>query len=80
MVERCFLDRINGQRTRLSVDFAGQYAMMVASATTTARLAVGDAAAMWTKLALYGSIIQSLVIPALKHLLLKSEYNRFVDV
>ena len=50
---------------RLLLDLADEYAVMIATALADARLAVGYAAVVRTKLAFYSSVVLSLIISAL---------------
>lgn len=65
MIERLLLDRVNSQCTRSRIDLADEYAVMIATALADARLAVGYAAVVRTKLAFYSSVVLSLIISAL---------------
>ena len=62
MIERLFLDGVDGQRTRLAIDLADQYTVMIPSTATKARLTIGDMTMVRTELALYPIAIQSLII------------------
>jgi hypothetical protein len=65
MVEGFFLDGIDGQRTRFGINLTDEHAVMVTTTATTARLAIGYMTMVRTELALYRTIIQSLIISGL---------------
>ena len=70
MIEGFLLDGIDGQRTGLGIDLADEHTVVVATTTTTACLAIGDMAMVGTELALDSTVVQSLIIPTLLHLLI----------
>ena len=70
MIEGFLLDGIDGQRTGLGIDLADEHTVVVATTTTTACLAMGDMAMVGTELALDSTVVQSLIIPTLLHLLI----------
>ena len=65
MIQRLLLNGVDGQRTRLAIDLADQYTVMIPSTATKARLTIGDMTMVRTELALYPIAIQSLIISTL---------------
>ena len=53
MIQRLFLDRVDGQRTRLAIDLADQYTIVIPATATKPRLTIGDMAMVWTEQTLY---------------------------
>ena len=64
VVKRFLFDGVDGQRTRLAIDYASEYTIFVAPASTDARLAVRNMAMMRTKHALHLSIFQRPIVSA----------------
>ena len=67
MIERLLLDRVNGQRTRPSINLADQHTALIASAPADALPALADVAMVWAEQTLQPAIIQLMIIPALHH-------------
>jgi hypothetical protein len=67
MVERFFLDGVDGQRTRLGIYLAKEYATSITTTATTTCLAIGNMAVVRTELALYYPTLKPLIIPTLFH-------------
>lgn len=67
VVERLFLDGVNGQRARPSVRLADQHTILVASAPTNTRLTIRNMAMMGAEQALYPPVIHLLIISAFHH-------------
>ena len=81
MIERLFLYRVDGQRTRLGIDLAEEHAPLITTTTANTRLAIGDTTVMGTEQTLYYPTLEFLIIPAFHHkTILNSEYDGFVDV
>ena len=70
VVERFLLNGVDGQRTGFGIDLADEHTVVVATTATTARLAMGDMAMVGTEQALHSTVIQSLIISTLFHLLI----------
>ncbi len=58
VVQWFLLNGVNGQRTGLAIDFAHKHTVLIATAPTDTRLAIGNLAKMRTELTLHPSIIQ----------------------
>ena len=65
VVNRVFLDGVDGQRTGFTLDFAPEHTVIVASATTDARLAICYMAMVRTEQTLHPSVIQRPIVSAL---------------
>lgn len=57
MIQRFFLDGVDGQRTRLAIDLADEHTIVIPATTTKARLAIGYPAMMRTDQALHPAIL-----------------------
>ena len=57
VVQRLFLDGVDGQRTGFAIDFAHKYTLHIATAAADTRFAIGNLAMMRTELTLYPSVI-----------------------
>ena len=53
MIQRLFLDRVDGQRAGLAIDLADQYTIMIPATTTKARLTIGYMTMVWTEQTLH---------------------------
>ena len=53
VIKRLLLDRVDGQRTGFTIDFAHKFTFNVATTPTDTRLAIGNLAMMRTELTLY---------------------------
>ena len=62
MIERLLLYRVDGERTRSSINFADQLAFDVSAAAAQACLAVGNATMVRTKQTTYNAIVNALII------------------
>ena len=65
VVQRLFLNGINGQRTGLAIDFADEHTVLITTAPTDTRLAIRNLTMMRTEQTLHPSIIQPLIVFAL---------------
>jgi len=68
VVQRLFFYRVDGQRTRLTVDLAHEPPTLISSATANTRLALSNATMVRTKRTLHPSIIQPLIIFTLENI------------
>ena len=57
MIQRLLLDGVDGQRTRLAIDLADEFAIVIPATTTKARLAIGYPAMMRTDQALHPAVL-----------------------
>lgn len=57
MIQWLLLDGVDGQRTRLAIDLADEFAIVIPATTTKARLAIGYPAMMRTDLTLHPAIL-----------------------
>lgn len=57
MIQRLLLDGVDGQRTRLAIDLADEFAIVIPATTTKACLTIGYPAMMWTDLTLYPAVL-----------------------
>jgi hypothetical protein len=64
VVKRFLLDGVDGQRTRLAIDYASEHTIFVAPTSTDACLAVCNMAMMRTEYALHLSIFQGPIVSA----------------
>ena len=53
MIQRFFLDRVDGQRTGHAIDLADQYTIVIPATATKARFTIGDMAMVWTEQTLH---------------------------
>jgi hypothetical protein len=67
MVERLFLDGVDGQGTGLGIDLAKKDTAIIAPTATAACLSIGNMAVVRTELTLDCPTLQLLIIPALFH-------------
>lgn len=64
MVKRFLFDGVDGQRAGFAIDYASEYTIFVAPASTDACLAVRNMAVMRTERALHLSIFQRPIVSA----------------
>ena len=68
MIERFLLHRIDSQGTRLTIDLAHKYAIIIPPTTTDTRFTLSDVTVMRTERTLHSSTFQMLIIPTFYHL------------
>ena len=57
MIERFLFDRVDGQRTRTSIDLTDQYTVVIPATATNPRLTIGNTTMMRTEQTLHPSIV-----------------------
>ena len=63
VIQRLFLDGVDGEGTGLAVDFADEHAGVVAAAAAHTGLAIGNVAVVGAQITLDCPILQFLIIP-----------------
>jgi hypothetical protein len=67
MIERLFLDGVDGQRTGFGIYLAKENTAIIAPTATATCLTIGNMAVVRTELTLYYPTLQTLIIPTFFH-------------